>query len=169
MDGDRKTETPTHTRRIRSDRCVDESAEITEADDIVEALVDCLTTQAEDRAVEVNVLPPAEKRVEAYPEAEEAANLAVHRDTSAIRPENTGKSLQKCGLPGAVGADDSNHVTGTGDDVDPTKCPIVLAPLVSVGSVLPEPGEQADERSPESHFLAVIANQEPDPQVVRQD
>ena len=70
---DREAERRVHARRVRPHRHVDEPLELREGDDLVHVPPDRLALQAEDRAVEIDVLAARELGVEAGAELEQRA------------------------------------------------------------------------------------------------
>ena len=76
---DREAEPHEHPRRVRAHRDVDEVLELRERDDLVEALADVRALQAEDRAVEVDVLAAGEVGMEAGAELEQRADPCRRR------------------------------------------------------------------------------------------
>ena len=66
-----------HPARIGLDRLVDELADVGELDDAVVARVDLRRRQAQDRAVQIDVLAPGELRVEARAQLQQRADAAA--------------------------------------------------------------------------------------------
>ena len=77
--GDREAEPHVHARRVRPHGHVDEPLELREGDDLVHVPPDRLALQAEDGAVEVDVLAARELGVEAGAELEQRADAALPR------------------------------------------------------------------------------------------
>src|SRR5690606_12114236 len=88
-------------------RRVDELLEPRELDDAVEALVDLALRHPEDAAVEVDVLPAGQLRVEPGPQLEQRRDLAVHRDAAPVRPVDPRHALEQRALARAVVADEA--------------------------------------------------------------
>ena len=83
VDGDGEAEAHVHARRVVLHRRVDELLELGEGDDLVEARLDVALGQAEDRAVEVDVLAPGELGVEAGAQLEQRRHPPAHADHAA--------------------------------------------------------------------------------------
>src|SRR5204863_2806656 len=111
VDVDRHGETQphVHARRVVLHRRVDEVLEAGERDDLVESLVELLLGQAEDRAIEEDVLPPCQLGVEAGTELEERRDLAVSLDTVAFGAQDVGHALEQRALARSVLADDGER------------------------------------------------------------
>src|SRR5205814_3895592 len=77
MRRDGEPEAHVHPRGISAHRQVDELLELGEVDDLVEVLADRRAPQAEDRAVEVDVLASREVGVKAGAELEQRADPAA--------------------------------------------------------------------------------------------
>ena len=80
--GDREAEAHVHARRVGAHRQVDELLELGERDDLVHHLAHPRARQAVDRAVQVDVLAPAEVRVEAGAELEQRRDAAAGLDAA---------------------------------------------------------------------------------------
>ena len=82
VDGDGEAEPHEHARRVVLHRVVDEPWYVapSELDDGIEAGVDVPLREAEDRAVEVDVLPPREFAVESCAQFEECRHRSVEGD-----------------------------------------------------------------------------------------
>src|SRR5205823_1164511 len=72
--------------------------------------VHLLPREAEQRAVEVRVLTPAEVGMEAGADLEEGRDATVHLERSGGRLRRAGEELEERRLPGAVRADDAERV-----------------------------------------------------------
>ena len=79
-----------------------------ERDDLVELAVDLGAPHAEDRAIEVDVFPPGQLRVEARADFEERADASVDLGDAEGRLGDARQDLQERALPGAVAADDAD-------------------------------------------------------------
>src|SRR5581483_10843885 len=109
VDGHGETQPYVHTGRVVLHRGVDEPGEAGELDDLVEAPVDLLRREPEDRSVEVHVLATRQLRMEAGAELEERRDLAVDGDAAGVGPEDAGDALQQRRLPRAVLADEPDR------------------------------------------------------------
>ena len=109
--GDGEGQPHIHAARVALDRRVDEPVDLGERDDLVELASDLAAAHAEDRAVEVDVLPAGQLGVEAGADLQQAADPARGSRRgrsvgSVIRRED----LQQRALAGAVAADDADHL-----------------------------------------------------------
>ena len=93
--------------RVVLELLVDEPLELGEADDLVEPLVDLLRRQAEQRAVDADVVACVEIRVEADAELDERREPAVDADGAGVGAVDAGEDLQQRALAAAVRADDA--------------------------------------------------------------
>ena len=107
VDGHREAEAHVHPRRVVLHRGVDEALEPGELDDVVEAPVELGLGEPEDRAVEVDVLPPGQLGVEAGAELEQRRHLAARAAAALVGLEDPGQALQQRALARAVGADEA--------------------------------------------------------------
>ena len=99
VDGDGEAEPHVHAGRVGLHRLVDELLDTGEREDRVELPVDLAAGQAEDRAVEVHVLPARQLRVEARTELQEGGHLAVDGDLAAVRLEDPAMHLSIVDFP----------------------------------------------------------------------
>ncbi len=76
MDGDREAQPHVHARRVELHRRIDEVAYLGELDDLVEALGDLFSGQAQQHAVHVDVFPTRHLLVEAHADAEQRGHPA---------------------------------------------------------------------------------------------
>ena len=82
VDRDREAEPHVHARRVVLHRRVDEVLEPGEPDDVVEARVELLLREPEDRAVEVHVVAARQLGVEPGAELQQRRDLALGADAS---------------------------------------------------------------------------------------
>ena len=113
MGADREGEARIHAAGIGLDRLVDEVADAGEGLDVVEARVDLVLRQPEERGGEVHVLAAGEFRVEACAELQQGANPAPDVDVP-VEGGACRQQLQQRRLAGAVAADDADGFL-TGD------------------------------------------------------
>ena len=76
-----------------------------EVDDLVPLAVDRGLLQAEDGAVEVDVLPPGQFRMEAGADLQQAADAPAVLDLAGSGGGDAGEDLEQVALAGAVAAD----------------------------------------------------------------
>ena len=103
-------EADVHPARVALDRRVDEPLDAGELDDLVEAPLDLAALHPEDRTVQVDVLASCQLLVEARPDLEQAADPAADLGAPGRRRGDPGEDLQQRRLPGAVAADDAQHL-----------------------------------------------------------
>ena len=112
MRGDRETEPHVHPRRVRAHRDVDEALQLREGDDLVHVPPDVLALEAEDGAVQVDVLAARELRVEAGAELEQRADAALDGNGAGGRLDDPRDEPEQRRLPGAVAADQPDRLAG---------------------------------------------------------
>ena len=117
VDGDGEGEPGEHARRVVLDLEVDELGDLGEVDDLVEDGVDLGGGEAEDRAVQVDVLAAGEVGVEAGAELEQGGDAAPGADRAARRAHRAGDALEQRRLAAAVVAEEADglalrHVEG---------------------------------------------------------
>ena len=158
VDGHGEAEADEHARRVVLDRCVDEPLETGELDDLVEAPVDVLLRQPEDRAVQVDVLAPRQLGVEPRSELEQRRDPAVDRDRALVRAKDPRQALQQGALAGAVLADDGEDLALVDLERDPLERPELL---VRRPAAAQDRGLQV--------LVALVEDPEPLPDVVDHD
>ena len=92
VDGDGEGQPDVHAARVELDLGVDELLDAGEVDDVVEVGVGLVPGQAEDRGVEVDVLPPGQVAVEAGAELEQGGQPAAALDVAARRASGSRRS-----------------------------------------------------------------------------
>ncbi len=112
MDGDGEREPHVHARRVELDLGVDELLDAGEVDDVVEVPVGLLARQAEDRGVEVDVLPAGEVGVEAGAELEQRGEPTATVDGARGGLDDAADDLEQRALARAVVPDQSDGRAG---------------------------------------------------------
>ncbi len=128
MRGDRETEPHVHPRRVRAHRDVDEALQLREGDDLVHVPPDVLALEAENGAVQVDVLAARELRVEAGAELEQRADAALDGNGAGGRLDDPRDEPEQRRLPGAVAADQPDRLAGRDARRDVAQRPDVRPP-----------------------------------------
>ena len=102
MDGDREAQAHVHARGVVLDRLLDEIAQPRELHDVVVALFDPAAAQAEQGAVDEDVLPARDLGVEAGAELDQGGDPAVDRQFSGRGPQQARDQLDQRRLAGTV-------------------------------------------------------------------
>src|SRR5215510_3657738 len=97
-----------HPAGIMLDRRVYEVFNLGERDNLIELPVYFAASHTEDRAVQVDVLAPAQLRVETCADFEQAADAAVNVYPAGRRLCNARKNFEQSGFARAVAPDDTN-------------------------------------------------------------
>ena len=106
--GDREAEPHVHARRVELDRAVDELLQLGEVHDGVEDLVHVALGHAQQRTVEVDVLPAGQVLLEAGSQLQQPGQLAPHGHLSRGRLEHAADALEQGRLARAVAAQDAD-------------------------------------------------------------
>ena len=101
-------------------------------DDLVEAGGHVLARQAEQRAVEVDVLPAGELRVDARPHLDERADPPADVDPAGVGVHDPGQDLQQRRLARAVDADQADRLARLDDEVDVLERPAPAPPALAL-------------------------------------
>ena len=117
-DRDREAEPHVHARRVGLDGAVHEVLEPGEGDDLVEPGADLGAGEAQQHAVDVDVLAPGHLRVEAGTQLQQGGDAAVGLDLAAGRRQHAGDDLQQGALAAAVQADDPQRLAAVQFEVD---------------------------------------------------
>src|ERR1035437_7616409 len=110
VDGDGEGQTNDHAAGIGLDGLVDEGADLGEALDVFVAFVDLAGGEAEDGAVEVDVVAAAEFGVEAGAQFEQRGDAAVDGHGAGVGMEDAGDHLEGGAFPGAVLTDNAESL-----------------------------------------------------------
>ncbi len=105
-----KRQAHVHAAGIGLHRLLDEFADVGEGGDGIEARLDLRAGQSEHGAVEEDVFPSGELRVEARAELQQGGDAPVHLDPAAARRQRAADDLQQGGLARAVAADDADRL-----------------------------------------------------------
>src|SRR5207245_4405157 len=84
-----------HAGGVVLHRLVDEALKAGEADDVVEAGGEVALREAEDGAVEEDVLPAGQLRMEPRPQLEQRRHLAAGPNATLVRAEDLGDAFQQ--------------------------------------------------------------------------
>src|SRR5438132_1521671 len=98
-----------HAARVMLDRRLQEFFDLGEGDDLIEPAIDLTPLHAEDRAIEIDVLPAGQLGVEAGADFQQAADAAGDLDFPLGRLGDAREDLEQRALAGAVAADDADH------------------------------------------------------------
>src|SRR5439155_5830089 len=90
---------------------VDEVAQLGERDDAVELSLHLLAGEAEQRAVEIDVVASRELGIEACPELDHRADAALDQDLALAGHQHAGDGLEQRALPAAIVADERDGFT----------------------------------------------------------
>ncbi len=129
-----------HPARIALHRRVDELLDPREVDDLVELPAHLLAAHAQDRPVQVDVLPARQLRVEAGADLQQAGDPALDLDHARGRGGDPREDLQQRALAGAVPADDAQDLALLDLEADVFERPDGLA--LAVGLVFLADPEQ---------------------------
>ena len=121
-----EAEPDVHPRRVVLHLVVDELLELGEGHDLVEALVDVLGRQAQQRRVEVDVLPSRQLGLEAGPELQQCGQAAPHHDLALGGLEDPRHALEQGRLARAVAAQDPDGLALGDLEADVPQRPEVL-------------------------------------------
>src|SRR4051812_11223580 len=109
--GDRERQANLHPGREVLELLVDEPLELGEGDDLVEPGVELLPRQAEEGAIDPDVVPRVELGVETNAELDERRELAVHRDEALVLPVDTRDDLEQRALAAPIRPDHAEELT----------------------------------------------------------
>src|SRR5262245_25124000 len=104
-----KGQASVHAAGVMLDRGLQEPSDLGEGDDVVEPALDLAPLHPEDGAIQIDVLPASELRVEAGADLQQAADAAGYLDLALGRLGDAREDLEQRTLAGAVAADDANH------------------------------------------------------------
>ena len=85
-------------------------ADIGEGGDGIETLVDFFTAQPEHGAVHIDVLTPAELRIEARAQFQQRGDAPMGLDTAARRIQRAADHLQQRGFTATIATDDADRL-----------------------------------------------------------
>src|SRR5205823_5109883 len=105
MRRDAECEADVHAVRVPLDRGVEKPVDAGELDDAVEGPPDLLPAEAEDRSVQVDVLPPGELGMESRADLEQAAGAPPDDRAPGGRRRDAAQDLQQRRLARAVPPD----------------------------------------------------------------
>src|SRR5215475_853061 len=100
MGGHGESQAHVHSAGIALDRRIDETFDFGEGDDLVELPVYFAAPHAEDRAVQVNVLAPAQLGMKSRADFEQAADATVKFNLAGRGLGDARKDFKQCGFSG---------------------------------------------------------------------
>src|SRR5258708_39720940 len=125
---DREGEADEHSARIEFDRLVDELPDVGESGDLVGAALHLGMAEAHDRAVEEDVLPARELRVEAAAQLEQRGDAAGHPHLTRCGGQDSREDLEERALAAPIPPDDTHGLATTQLEGDAPQGPEVSAP-----------------------------------------
>ena len=120
---DGKGQPHVHAGRVRLDGPVDELANVGEGFDVGKAPGDFLSADAQDGAIEIDVLTSGELGVEARAQLQQRGHATTDGDLASSGRERAAQDLQQRALAGAVAADDTDGLTPAHGEVQPLQRP----------------------------------------------
>ena len=120
-----------HPAAIRLDWLLDELADIGEGGDIIKAPGHLFARDAEDRAVEKDILAAGKLGVEAAAELEQRRNAPTHIDAALAGGQCTGDHLQQRALAATIAADDPHRLAAPYLERDAAHRPVLVAVLAA--------------------------------------
>ena len=112
-----------HAGRVRLDGPIDELADVGKGFDIGKAPGDFLSVDAQDGAIEIDVLASGELGVEARAQLQQRGHAATNVDLASGGRERAAQDLQQRALAGAVTADDADGLAPAHGEVQPLQRP----------------------------------------------
>ena len=103
LGGDGEGQPRRHAGRVRPDRGVEERFQLGEGRDRGGPVEHLLPRAAEERAVQDDVLPPRQLRVEPQAQGEQRRHVAPDDDTPAVRAHDAGDGPEERALPAPFG------------------------------------------------------------------
>ncbi len=126
VDGDGEAEPHVHARGVEAHLVVDERLQLGEGDDLVEAPLDLLPREAEQRGVEEDVVPARHLRLEAGAELQHGGQVTAEQDLAGRRLEDPGDALEEGRLSRAVPAEDPERLALGDLELDVAQRPELL-------------------------------------------
>jgi len=107
--GDGKAEANVHARGIVLDGHVDKHVQLGKVDDVIHLATDLVVGQAQDRAVQIDVLPAGEVGMKARPQLQEGTQPAVDLHKPGGGLDDARHELEDGAFAGAVRPDKAHH------------------------------------------------------------
>src|SRR5690606_26425833 len=115
-----------HTGRVMPHRNVDEVVQLRKIDNRREICLNLLLLQAENGAVEIDVLPAGEVLMEARTQLQQRADATAHRNPTLGGSQNSGDELQRRALAATVAADDAQALAPVKVEAEVAHCPKLM-------------------------------------------
>ena len=120
---DGKGQSHVHAGRVRLHGPVDELANVGKSFDVGKAPGDFLSADAQDGAIEIDVLASGELGVEARAQLQQCSHATSDVDLTGSGRERAAQDLQQRALAGAVAADDTDGLAPAHGEVQPLQRP----------------------------------------------
>ncbi len=126
MRGHRKRQAYIHSAAVVFDSCIQKFFYFGKRDDRVELVADLTLRHPEDGAVEKDILPPCQLRMEACANFEQARNASLDSDLAVAWLGNSTEDLEQSTLAGTVPADYAEHLAMSDLEAHILECPEFL-------------------------------------------
>ena len=124
VDGDGEPEPKVHPGGPCADGVVDEGAQLGEPDDFGDAGLRLFGRQAEQGAVQLNVLAPGEGVMEGHAEIEQGGDAAPMEDAALRGSADPSQQAEQGAFTGAISADDTEGAPGLDLEGDVAERPV---------------------------------------------
>ncbi len=132
VDGDRERQPHHHAAGVGLDRLIDKVADLRKRRDVLVALVDLARREPQDRTVQINVVPPAELRVESGAQLQQRGNPSVDIHSAGSGMQNPGHHLQQCALARSVLSHNAEGLAALHLEADVVERPEILVALQTI-------------------------------------
>jgi hypothetical protein len=144
--GDGEPEPHVHAARVELDLPVDGRLELAEGHDLVELAGDLAAADAQQRAVQVDVLGPGEVGVDAGADVDQGPDPPAHGHPAGVGVHDLGQHPEHGGLARAVGADQPDRLARSDGHVDVAQGPAPAVGVGAAGHAPPDPVELVAEQ-----------------------
>ena len=127
----REREAQGHARAVGLDRLVDVVADVGERDDVAEQGIDARGRQAQDGAIDVDVLAPGQLWIEARAQFQQRGDPPMRFHPTRSGRQHTGNDLQQGAFAAAVEADDAQRFATLKFEIDAVERLMDMHPAAS--------------------------------------
>src|SRR5262245_34474945 len=128
-----------HAAGIMLDRSVYEAFDLCEGNDFIKFSVYLDASHAEDCAVQVYVLTPAQLQMKACTHFQHAADATINVHLTVVSLGDARKDFEQCGLACAIAPDDANNFARRNFKTDIFQRPDGIAAIIPIS---PKPAER---------------------------